>query len=282
MIATLIGFIDGLGFDPFLRGFLSVLVGVIVLMGSTFLLLATNSGFRTGFMIAVTGLMGWMFIMGFMWWIYGIGWKGADSAWEYQEIRTEMAVADLPDVRELDDDLGGLDPAVASTEELSAALESSSSEWSLMATAARGDAQAVADAALLEEGFFDSATEYLPLESGAYEVGGKPKRDSGAMWDRVTNKVRNTIFITHPVHYSVVQVQPVVPQEPVPGEPPPTPILDDDEPVYSVVMVRNLGSKRLTPALFTIASGILFVVLAWLLHGRDKRETEMRDAVAAT
>jgi hypothetical protein len=38
-----------LTWDPFMRGFLSVAVGVIVLCGSTYLLLGTNVGSRLGF-----------------------------------------------------------------------------------------------------------------------------------------------------------------------------------------------------------------------------------------
>ncbi|MCP3857042.1 MAG: hypothetical protein GY698_20300 [Actinomycetia bacterium] len=281
MIATLIGFIDGIGFDPFLRGFLSVLVGVVVLMGSVFLLLATNSGFRTGFMIALSGLMGWIFIMAIIWWIYGIGWRGEQPAWHLEEVHTEMSDAALDEVRELGDDLGGINFSDASADELTSALDSSDSDWIVMPPAARGDAQAVADAALIEEGFFSSTAEYLPLESGAFEVGGKPKRDSNAMVDRVTNKIRNTIFITHPAHYSVVQVQAVVPQDTEPGAPPPTPMIDENEPVLSVVMVRDLGSLRFVPAMVTLASGIIFFVLAWLLHERDKREAQMRAEVDA-
>jgi hypothetical protein len=35
-------------------------------------------------------------------------------------------------------------------------------------------------------------------------------------------------------------------------------------------MVRDLGSLRLNPAVFTIASGLLFGLLVYQLHTRDK------------
>ncbi|MBS1838840.1 MAG: hypothetical protein JST64_14190, partial [Actinobacteria bacterium] len=60
-------------FDPHVRGVLVVLVGVGVLVGSVYLLLATNTGIRNGFLIAMAGLFGWMASMGAVWWIYGIG-----------------------------------------------------------------------------------------------------------------------------------------------------------------------------------------------------------------
>lgn len=73
-------------FDPHIRGVLVVLVGVGVLIGSVYLLLATNTGVRNGFLIAMAGLFGWMFCMGAIWWIYGIGLRGKDPSWHATEI----------------------------------------------------------------------------------------------------------------------------------------------------------------------------------------------------
>ena len=70
--ASALAFIDSITFDPFLRGFLSVMVGVVVLFGSVYLLLATNSGPRLGMLLSLAGLFGWFFIMGIIWWIYGL------------------------------------------------------------------------------------------------------------------------------------------------------------------------------------------------------------------
>jgi hypothetical protein len=40
----------------------------------------------------------------------------------------------------------------------------------------------------------------------------------------------------------------------------------------SVIMERDLGNKRLIPAMVTIGSVILFAAFAWRLHERDRRE----------
>src|SRR5690606_22243927 len=45
-------FLAAIQFDPHIRGVLVVLVGVVVLFGSVYLLVATNTGVRTGFLIA--------------------------------------------------------------------------------------------------------------------------------------------------------------------------------------------------------------------------------------
>ncbi len=76
----------GLAWDPEIRGFLAVLTGVVVLMGSVWLLLATNSGTRLGTLIALAGFFGWMTIMAAIWWVYGIGYRGDAPTWEQVEI----------------------------------------------------------------------------------------------------------------------------------------------------------------------------------------------------
>ena len=95
-VTPYLALIDGLGFDPFFRGFLSVLTGVVVLMGSTYLIVATNTGARTGFLIALSSLFGWFFLMGIVWTIYGIGWRGNPPTWDLVEINVDDA-ADTDD-----------------------------------------------------------------------------------------------------------------------------------------------------------------------------------------
>jgi hypothetical protein len=46
---------------------------------------------------------------------------------------------------------------------------------------------------------------------------------------------------------------------------------DPDEPIVSVIMVRDLGSLRLPPAVLTFVFGALFALTCVTLHGRDRR-----------
>ena len=100
--------IAGLAWDPEIRGFMAVFAGVVVLMGSVWLLLALNTGTRLGTLVAVTGFFGWMVIMALVWWIYGIGWAGNAPTWQLREINVgdldaaalEQATT-LPDASEL-------------------------------------------------------------------------------------------------------------------------------------------------------------------------------------
>ena len=237
--------------DPALRGILVVATGVVVLCGSVYLLLATNLGSRLGFLVAIAGLSGWMAMMGFVWALYGIGYIGDAASWHVEEVVVSESADDLSAAR--------LDKA------------HDLSEWTpLPADApARGEAQASATAALTGEDSplksFESEADYKPV--GAYDVGGKSD-----------NFFNNWLPGPHPPRYAIIQVQPVVEVEVPFGETPPAPEVDESEPVYSVIMVRDLGSKRLPPVLLMIASLIVFGVTCNVLHRRDKQLAEARAA----
>ena len=83
---TTIDFLAAITWTPGVRGILVVAVGVIVLMGSVYLLLGTNMGFRLGFQVALAGLLGWMAIMGVIWSMYGIGYLGRTPVWVVKEV----------------------------------------------------------------------------------------------------------------------------------------------------------------------------------------------------
>ena len=74
-------FLAAIAFDPAIRGVLVVMIGVVVLLGSLYLLVATNTGVRLGFLIAAAALTGWCASMGIFWWIYGIGMIGEAPTW---------------------------------------------------------------------------------------------------------------------------------------------------------------------------------------------------------
>lgn len=286
MTATALAFvsIDGLSWDPFMRGVTAVAIIVVVLMGSVYLLLATNSGPRTGMLLALSGFFGWMFIMGIVWWIYGIGLQGDAPSWQVVEFnRGDLTQAQTEEVRALAE--------AGDTVEDGTACEGGESTadlhgWVCLPAAdpARGEAQATVDAFLTGDfAEFGGTGEYVPLE--AFEIGGKEARVDDSMVERVANRLYS-IFAqpTHPTHYAIVQVRAATPESLIalPGQAPPPPEPDPDQPILSVVMVRDLGTRRLPPALVTIGSLILFVVSAWALHSRDRREAKVRDDFASS
>lgn len=249
-MTTLLAFVN-LTFDPGIRGILIVTVAMAILCGSVYLLLATNTGIRLGFLLAATGFMSWMFLMGLVWWIYAIGLTGNPAEWRVTEVvrsdaPEDTSAATLPEARDLRDD-----------------------EWEQLEASdpARGEAQASADESIVGDesrvAVYDGPGDYLVLD--VYQRGGV---DPGNLLHRLPGP--------RPTQHAVVQVQGVVDVDVPFGEAPPPAEADPNEPVYSVVMVRDLGSERLPPAIVTLSSLILLGLLANALHRRDKLASENR------
>lgn len=333
---------NGLAFDPFFRGLLSVLAGVVVLMGSIYLIVATNAGTRQGLLIALSGLFGWMMLMGVAWTIYGIGWKGRTPAWELVEINYDqknvqtdgLLYSAIGDVSELVGPnglpaagLGGLtfnqndvlnsitdakekataatklqgtstvssvsDPDLAQQAALDASRQLQTGKWRYLSTSnpIRGEAQASVDAFLVADKVFGNSTttsSYVPEQFGAFFLDGKPPlKDNPNVFDRVWHTVDETVF--HPWfnhEFIVMQVRGAQKQVTLPGQPPPVAKVDPNAPLVSIIMERNregpmpafFSGLRFTPAMFTVFSGLIFALLAFNLHVRDKREAEIRAA----
>ena len=389
----LLHIVAGIGWEPEIRGALTVLVGSLVLFGSVWLILNTNLGNRLGTLIALAGFFGWMLVMGIVWWIYGIGLTGDSPTWQPKEIvygdlsQSESDVqklgsnqitvtpatqivdqycpglveatvqvqraryveenVDLPlqydapkpycteslgeklavdaetlaDTTKAENDLlisdaersGIEDSRILDEEALQsridtviddqqrklqqltlsglAALNGTIIEeaqtdnllafngWNLLSTSGAGEAIASADAFLLS----DQASPFYNGTSGdffvldTFQKGGKPKRSSDGVVDRVWNEIRNTVVFWHPTNTVVVTVAPTLDKEAVAGQAPPFPEIDSDVGTVSVVMERNLGSLRLPAALTTIGSALAFIGLCYMLNIRERelrRRTE--------
>lgn len=235
-----------LTWNPQVRGGLYVFIAVGILCGSGALILGTNLGARLGFQVAAAGLTGFFVVIGATWWVYGIGPHGKAPTWEPRfEVQGDLGqvggeiLAGFP--REWEE-LDLADPAVA-------------------------DALPVSDAALTTSKLFKSSSDFLPVT--ALEKGGESYGPFGIFNFRPLN-------LWHKTHYLVIQVKAVEHQETVPGAAPPRPRVDPNATPVAVVMVRNLGSLRLNPAVFTIASALLFGLLANQLHTRDKELMAMK------
>jgi hypothetical protein len=297
-----------IAWNPEIRNILSLLVGIGILIGTIYLLLATNTGARLGLLVTLAGLFGWMTIMGLIWWMYGIGLKGTEPTWEAIEINHgDLAVADLPEARDLPplEDLPDPNEVLEDNPELEEVLfpegregfpeptlgqvleaapelreelgldEESLNGWRLLIPSdpISGEAQASADAALGPDGnaVFESAGDYRVL--AAFDIGGEePPPEDATPLERGWHKIRTTIQnqTGRPEHFTVVQVQRVIPQETQPGEAPPAPEVDPDQPVESVILVRDYGDKRFPPFVVTLVSAVLFFLTCNTLHRRDR------------
>jgi hypothetical protein len=203
-VTDLIGFVS---WNPEVRNILSLGVGIGVLVGSVILLLSTNTGPRTGMLIGLAGLLGWLTIMGLVWWMYGIGMKGTPSHWRVVDVNVgalqESAVPQAQRLPTPDEEAtvkailaahpelekkvnpDGTPGRITTIGELVEADSAVADEfhltpddlagWHLLVPSnpQRGDAQAVADAELGPDGkkLFKDSSGYKILE--AYDIGGK-------------------------------------------------------------------------------------------------------------
>src|SRR5918999_1522904 len=87
---SLLSSVLAIGWEPELRGILIVIIAVVSLNGTVYLVMATNLGARLGFLVALTGLAGWMLLMGIIWAIYGIGLRGVEPSWDAIPGRTVL------------------------------------------------------------------------------------------------------------------------------------------------------------------------------------------------
>jgi hypothetical protein len=311
--------LSAIQFDPNIRGVLVVLVGVVVLCGSVYLLLATNTGVRNGFLIALAGLFGWMFSMGLIWWIYGIGLRGTDPSWIPKEINftrddavATQVVQKLPASDELPDPQVFLADYLAANPELAESIASTEGEgftatsltkavtvapdlkpkldeelngWRILSEtdARRGDAVAAADTKLAAaKAFGESTSSSSYTVKDVFFFGGKeasePENVKGerSLIDKAWRRVVTVFQPKNPPLYAAITVQKNTTQLVAPGEAPPPPKVDESADVVTVVVMRNLGTRRLIPFLFTLFSGIVFFVLVWMLHNRDKRAMQVR------
>ncbi len=201
----------GLSWDPAIKGILVVTIAVAILMGSVYLIVATNVGSRLGMLLALAGLFGWLSIMTLYWWIQppGIGPSGKAPSWIVEEIYVHDPSSPPANLQELNElpapgtlptgadiiaahpeiaadfvtkpenttlsDVAGLapedDPMLGS--ELVPQRDQLGG-WHVVSTSAAGEAQAAADAALAESPLFDDATGYVKLN--AFETGGNELR----------------------------------------------------------------------------------------------------------
>jgi hypothetical protein len=251
-----------IGWEPELRGLLTVVIGFVILCGSVYGIMATNLGARLGFLVAVTGLAGWMMLMGAVWWIYGIGLRGPDPTWQ-----PVAGAAVLQDVQALGA-AGVLDPNAVvppdATPVESAEIVAQTfvdQGWDVLDTAspAFGQSQSAASEILIEEDAFQAGQFEIVR---VFDIGGEryPK----------INESLDFFAFWHTPHYVVAEAAAFEPVRTEPGRAPARPIVDEERQREYVYMVRDLGSRRQPPAVLTIGAGAVFLALCYLLNRRDR------------
>lgn len=274
-----------LAYDPQIRGALIVVTAFIILPGSVYLLLATNTGAKLGFLLASAGFFGWMAVMGWIWVVYGIGIKGDPPTWEVEEVVTgnvaengtsEEAEGFPIGWRKLPPGDAILGDATASADKVLAPSEGEEGEG--------GEAEAPVVPV------FDSLEEYVGV--GGYAKGGENYwipggglasessiGNSGSnIFSKAIERLKRGPF--HAPHYAVIQVAPII-EQPNLGGAPPAPAGDPTKPTVSVVMVRDLGNLRFPSLMVAISMSIIFGLVVSALHRRDKELMASRAATPA-
>jgi len=253
-----------IGWEPELRGLLTVVLGTVAFMGSVYLILGPTMGARLGFLVALCGLAGWMALMGAIWWIYGIGLKGEDPSWQQVPGRTVIQDADALNQAGVLEVRLDIDPTMSNIAIADHVTDGFVAEgWRIVGESepAFGQAEASATVYLEEEGAF-AAGEFDVTH--VYEIGGEayPKLFGQDALDQIA--------FFHKPYYTVVEVAPYVPLREEPGRAPSAPEIDESRERQYVYMIRDLGSRREPAAMITIGSTIVFLALCWMLHRRDR------------
>ena len=252
-----------------LRGIIIVIIAVATLCGSVYLILGTNLGARLGFLVALAGLAGWMFILGATWWTYSKGLLGDEPSW--QPVAGKTIIREYESLSEL----GLLDAPFTKTDDVTADAESVEAllvdqDWAKLDSALPSYQQAAsAGTEVLIEAKTFAAGEFQVVN--VFDIGGQR---SPILFD---GKVDFLAFF-HKPHYVLVEIAPLVPQRTEPGRAPARSVIDTSRPHEYVYMIRDLGSKRVPAAIITISSLIIFLLTCWLLHTRDQRVRENRSA----
>jgi hypothetical protein len=260
-----------IGWEPELRGLLTVVIAVVILMGSIYLIMMTNLGSRLAFLVVLAGLAGWMMLMGLTWWIYGIGLRGPDPTWQpvpgatvLQDTGALRSAGALEELPEIPDDATPLEESALVADQFE------EEGWVILnpASPAFGQAQATASVFLEEEGAFAAGAFEI---TDVYDLGGDryPRIKAGNI-PGLNNDSLDFFAFWHEPHYVVAEAAPFVQVREEPGRAPVTPEIDEERQRQYVYMIRDLGARRQPAVVLTFGGGAIFFALCFLLHRREQ------------
>ena len=260
-----------IGWQPELRGILITIIAVVTFCGSTYFVLSTNLGARLGFLVAFAALAGWMFLMGATWWSYGKGLLGPDASWQPISGRTVLTTDTIAESGALDEpvEVDSTDPTAAAEVIDQQFVEEG---WTKLDPSVPAYQQAGAAAGTLLE-------ESGAMKNGEFQVI-NVFNSGGQRSPQLFNGKVDFLAFFHDPHYSVVEVAPLVKQRDEPGRAPAKPEIDETRPHMYVYMIRDLGAKRKPAGFITVGSLLVFLMLCYLLHTRDRRVIANRSAKA--
>lgn len=261
---------------PTILGVLVVVAAVFLFIGATYLLLATNTGARLGFLLTVAGLSGMMLLLSTLWWTTGSPLntlKGRVPSWVPVESidGDDLARSDIPAIQDItsDDEVSEADRT-----NIKAAVDS----LVVIPTGTNGEEPEPPN----EFQTFTVATDYLV--DAAYAVGGESWLQKGVPWVHPENisVTWNSDFpwlhvSGHQPAYAVAVLCPVdkAAQDVPFGDPIPAPTCDTTQEPTTIVLEKDLGSVRFPPFMTMVASAILFILSLLGLHWRERDLQEL-------
>lgn len=265
-----LGPIVAISWEPELRGILVVMIAVVTLIGTVYLVLATNLGARLGFLVTLTALAGWMTMMGFVWMIYGIGLQGPFGSWQGIPGRTVLQDSGaLVQAQVLDRPVDVADDASFSEQSaaVGAAFESEGWEGLDPSSPEFGQAGSSAGTFAIDAGAFAEGDFVV---NAVYDIGGD-------RYPKLFNNDSLDFFaFFHEPRYAVVELAPVVATRTEAGRAPASNQIDQTRQPQYVYMVRDLGARRQPATVLAIGGSMIFLTLCWLLHRRERTVTVNR------
>jgi hypothetical protein len=238
---------------PTILGVLVVIAAVVLFLGTIYILLGTNMGARQGFLVAFTGLAGFMVVLTLLWCTTASPLntiKGRIPQWKVQEVVANPERSKTSAVHDIDQ-----------RSNIAEATEASNVKAAVDAALVTKQSTPTVEYTPNDNRFakFQAVTNYQILQT--WQIGGSDPQ----FWKGE---------FSHTPEYAVVQFCQVVDQtETQPfGLPPLPPECDNSPDAVSgyVVLFRDLGSLRFPAFVAFFMSVVLFGLGLLALHWREK------------
>jgi hypothetical protein len=247
---------------PTILGVLVVIAGVVLFLGTIYILLGTNLGARLGFLVAFTGLAGFMVVLTLLWCTTASPLntlKGRIPQWKVQEVIASPEKSKTADVHD-----------IKQKSNIAEATEASNVKAAVDAALVTKVSTPTIEYTPNDNRFakFQEVVDYQILQT--WEIGGSnPQFWKGEF--------------SHTAEYAVAQFCQVQEVEQPFGLPPLPPQCDNSADATSgyVVLYRDLGSLRVPAFVAFGMSLILFILGLLALHWREKDQQEAKAAAEA-
>ena len=269
--------------DPFVRGIVILAVALVLLPGSVYLVLATDTGARLGFLLTAGAISGMLFLFAILWpALSSTADIGRANSWkpiaiitgDFGSQVTINGVKDFP-VNHVANAKPPLQP-LPKKRWFWPFQSCNDGGWHKIDPSRISDPQSAADKVLAPSsasgaGGTPSSALTSPFSQTSdyvYVDGFEKGTNSGCIF--AINRHKIYVPYARSPHYVVLRVQPALPTPTTTGGAVPTPKPDTSKPYTYVIMKRDLGSVRQPQFILALCSGLIFLVVCYSLHRRDK------------